>query len=111
MNTKENLGLPRWHSGIKNPPATAGDAGDMSLIPGSGRSPGVANGNPHKYSCLENSMDRGAWQATVRGGRKRVRRDRSHLGQTIHGEMISTVKIINTSIISHRYHCVCGKNT
>ena len=63
--SRESLGLPRWHSGKKNPPATAGDAGDLSLIPGSGRSPGVANGNPHKYSCLENSMDRGAWQATV----------------------------------------------
>ena len=39
----------------------------MSLIPGSGRSPGVGNGNPHEYSCLENSMDRGAWWATVHG--------------------------------------------
>ena len=43
----------------KNMPANAGDAG---LIPGSGRSPGEANGNPLQYSCLENPMDRGAWQ-------------------------------------------------
>ena len=39
----------------------------MGLIPGSGRSPGEGNGNPPQYSCLENSMDRGAWWATVRG--------------------------------------------
>ena len=49
----------------KNLPANAGDARDMSSIPGSGRSPGGGNGNPLRYSCLENSMDRGAWQATV----------------------------------------------
>ena len=47
---------------VKNRPATAGD---MGLIPGSGRSPGGGNGNPLQSSCLENSMDRGAWQATV----------------------------------------------
>ena len=38
-----------------------------TLIPGSGRCPGEGNGNPLQYSCLENPMDRGAWQATVRG--------------------------------------------
>ena len=43
------------------------NAGDLSLIPGSGRSPGEGNGNPLQYSCLENSMDRGAWQATALG--------------------------------------------
>ena len=41
--------------------------GDASLIPGSGRFPGVGNGNQLQYSCLENPMDRRAWQATVRG--------------------------------------------
>ena len=49
---------------VKHPPASAGDPGS---IPGSGRSPGEGNGNPLQYSCLENSMDRGAWQATVHG--------------------------------------------
>ena len=49
----------------KNPPANAGDSGDMSLIPRLGRSPGGGNDNPLQYSCLENRMDRGAWQATV----------------------------------------------
>ena len=41
--------------------------GDLGLIPGLGRSPGERNGNPFQYSCLENSMDRGAWRATVHG--------------------------------------------
>ena len=42
---------------VKNPPTNAGDKGDMGLIPGSGISPGVGNGNPLQYSCLENSTD------------------------------------------------------
>ena len=42
-------------------------AGDLGSIPGLGRSPGAEHGNPLQYSCLENSMDRGAWQATVQG--------------------------------------------
>ena len=46
-------------------PANVGDARDTGSIPGSGRSPGEENGNPLPYSCLENSMDREAWQATV----------------------------------------------
>ena len=50
---------------VKNPPANSGDARDEGSIPGSGRSPGVGNGNPLQYSCLENSMDRGAWQPAV----------------------------------------------
>ena len=46
------------------------NAGDTDSIPGSGRSPGVGNGNPLQYSCLENSMERGAWRASVLRGRK-----------------------------------------
>ena len=49
---------------VKNPPTNAGDAGSIS---GLGSSPGEGNGNPLQYCCLENSMDRGAWQATVHG--------------------------------------------
>ena len=45
---------------VKNLPANTGDAGDMDLILGLGRSPGVGNGNSLQYSCLENFMDRGA---------------------------------------------------
>ena len=52
---------------IKNLPAYAGDAREVGLIPGLGRFPGVGNGNPLQYSCLGNSMDRGAWRATVHG--------------------------------------------
>ena len=44
-----------------------GDTEDMGSIPLSGRSPGGGDGNPLQYSCLENPMDRGAWQATVHG--------------------------------------------
>ena len=50
---------------VKNLPAKAGDTRDMGLIPGSGRFPGEGNGSPLQYSCLENSMDRGAWLVTV----------------------------------------------
>ena len=50
---------------VKNPPANAGDIRDLSLIPGSGGSPGGGHGNPLQYSCLENPMGRGAWWATV----------------------------------------------
>ena len=57
------LGFP--HSSIgKN---SSCNAGDLGLIPGSGRSSGEGNGNPLQYSCLENPMDKGAWQATVHG--------------------------------------------
>ena len=54
----------RWYSD-KESAASAEDARDTDLIPGSGRSPGIGNGNPLQCSCLENSMDRGGWRATV----------------------------------------------
>ena len=46
---------------VKNPPANAGDAREVDLIPGLGRSPGGEHGKSFQYSCLENPMDRGAW--------------------------------------------------
>ena len=49
---------------VNSPPANAGDA---DSIPGSGRFPELGNGNPLQYSCLETSIDRGAWRATVHG--------------------------------------------
>ena len=52
---------------VKNPPANAGDSGDMGLIPGLGISPGEGNGNPLQYSCWENPMDREAWLALDQG--------------------------------------------
>ena len=70
---------------------SACNAGDLGSIPGSGRSSGEGNGNPHQYSCLENPMDRGAWQATVYGGAKSqirlsdytIKWERSHIYLTI----------------------------
>ena len=55
------LGFPAGSDGKES----ACNAGDQDLIPGSGRSPGKGNGNPLQHSCLENSMDRGDWQAIV----------------------------------------------
>ena len=62
------MGFPGG-SVVKNPPANAGDTGSILE---SGRSPGEGNGNPLQYSCLENSMDRGTWWATVHGVTKEV---------------------------------------
>ena len=56
-------GLPRWLSGKKS----ASQAGDAGSIPGLGRSPGEGNGNPLQCSCLENLIDRGAWQVPFCG--------------------------------------------
>ena len=53
--------------GGSNGKESAWSAGDLGLIPGLGRSPGEGNGNPLQYSCLENPVDGGAWQATVHG--------------------------------------------
>ena len=55
---------------VKKPPVNAGDFRDAGLIPGLERSTEVGNGNPLQYFCLENSMDRGAWQAVVHGAAK-----------------------------------------
>ena len=55
---------------VKNLPANTGGTKDAGLITESGRSPGVGNGNPLQYSCLENSKDRGVWWATVREAAK-----------------------------------------
>ena len=65
------LALP-WSSVGKE---SACNAGDLGLIPGSGRGPEEGNGDPLQYSCLENPMDRGAWQTTVH----RVTRDGHNL--------------------------------
>ena len=56
---------------VKNPPADAGDLRDLGSIPGSGRSPEGGHGNPLQYSCLENPMDRGGWQAEIQSCRVR----------------------------------------
>ena len=58
--------------------ASAYNVGDLGLIPGSGRSSGKDNGNPLQYSCLENPMDGGAWQAIVRGRKESARTEQLH---------------------------------
>ena len=65
------MGFPGG-SVVKNLPA---NVGDTASIPPSGTSPGKGNGSPLQSSCLGNPMDRGAWQAAVHGGHKRVRHD------------------------------------
>ena len=64
MKQKSVLGFPGGTSS-EDLLANARDIRDMGSVPGSGRCPGGGNGNPLQYSCLENSMDRGAWWATV----------------------------------------------
>ena len=59
---------------VKNPLTSAGDRRDGGSVPGLGRSPGVGNGNPLQYSCLENSMDREAWWAIIFGVEKELDR-------------------------------------
>ena len=73
---------------VKNPPANAGDAGS---IPGSGRSPGVGNGNP--LHCLENPLDRGTWQVTVRGVAKSQTQPSMHVPTDKHGYPLKYLKI------------------
>ena len=68
------------------PTANAGDIRDVSLIPVLGRSPGEGNGNPLQYFCLENSMDRGGWQAAVHGvthSWTRLKRLSTHICTTV----------------------------
>ena len=65
------MGFPGGSDGRES----ACNSGDPDLIPGLGRSSGKGNGNPLQYSCLENSMDREAWWATVQEGLQRVRHD------------------------------------
>ena len=72
---------------VKNPPANAEDAGS---IPGSGRSPGKGNSNPLQCSCLGNPMDRGAWQAPVRG-----------VARVWHNLAIKTTTILCACVLSH----------
>ena len=72
MNSEKWLNISSFQcfpggSVVKNPPANADDPRDMGSVPKSGGSPGEGHGNPLQYSCLENSMDRRAWRATVHG--------------------------------------------
>ena len=66
ITTYNKTPIIQWLIG-KESVCNVGEAGDAGSTPGSGRSSGIGNGNPVQYSCLENSMDRGAWQAAVPG--------------------------------------------
>ena len=81
--------LPSWCSG-KESTCQCGDTENTVSLPGSGRSPGAGNGNPLQNSCLENSVDRGAWQATVHGVTKEL----------------DTTEHTHTHCISHIWICV-----
>ena len=74
------------------------DIRDASSIPGLGRYPGVGNVNPLQYSCLENSMDRGAWQATVRHNlaTKQQLYTYIHIYLSLVGQKSKEIKIMNT---------------
>ena len=67
---KENAWEQRGFPGGSDRKESARNVGDPTTIPGPGRSPGEGNGNPFQYSCLENSMDRDTWRATVHGVEK-----------------------------------------
>jgi len=73
QSSSPNYWLQMFPSGsvIKTLPANVRDAGDQGLTPGSGRSTRAGNDNPLQYSCLENPMDKGAWQATAPASQKR----------------------------------------
>ena len=75
---------------VKNPPVSAGDTGAMGSVPGSERSPGGRNGHPLQYSCLENSMGRRAWQATVH----EVTKSRTHLSAHACTQIVLEVKTV-----------------
>ena len=83
MQSNLLLGFPGG-AVVKNPPANAGDARDVGLIFGSGRSLEEEVGNPLWYSCWENSMDRGAWLATVLGVTKKQLNDWAHTQMFYH---------------------------
>ena len=75
---------------VKNPPANAADPDDTGSNPGLATFPGGGNGNPVQYSCLENSMDRGAWHTTVHG----VAKSRTQLSS-----QISVIKNYDTVLV------------
>ena len=84
---------------VKNLPTNAGGIRGTGSIPGSGRSPGEENGNPLQYSCLENPVDRGAWQAAVHGVTKSWTQLKqltlTHTHTHTHTQMVFRVKLLD----------------
>ena len=83
---------------VNNPPANAVGTRDVGLICGLGRHPGEGNGNPLQYSCLENSMDRGAWWATVHG----VTKSQTQLSDWAQPHMLNYFKKGKNTTETHR---------
>ena len=84
---------------VKNRPAKVGDKRDTGSIPGLARSPGEGNGNPLQHSCLENSMDRGAWQATVHGVKKSQTQLNTHASISTYIHIFATFCFVHSSLI------------
>ena len=91
------VGFP--HSSVGK--ESACNAGDPSLIPGSGRSPGEGNGNPLQYSCLENPVDGGAWWAAVHGVAK-SRTQLSNFPFTFHFHALEKEMATHSSVLAWR---------
>ena len=83
---------------VKNPPASAEEIRDTGSIPGSRKPPGLGNGNPLQYSCLENPINRGAWQATVH----RITKSRTWLSNW-EGKPTADSKVIGSMERLHRH--------
>ena len=109
--SKTQQGLPEWHSGKEKSVCQAGDTRDTVSIPGSGRSCGVGNGNPLQYSCLKNSTDRGARQATVHGVAESATTEWTHkMQQNIHisaATNTDTKVQINLETLIKQNHRLC----
>ena len=100
MHTGINVGLYiqsyicKWASQVvlvvKNLPVNEGDARDTGSIPGSGRYPGEGKGSPLQHFCLENSMERGAWWATVSGVSRSWTRQSEHVSVNMHTHSFAT---------------------
>ena len=95
--TSEGLVFIEGGTVVKNLPTNAGDTRELGLIAGSGRSPGVGNGNPLQYSCLENPTDRGTWWAKAH----EVAKSQTQLSTLAHKQSPEWSKFAKT----RRGHC------
>ena len=93
---------------VKNPPANAGDIRDMGSIPGSGKTPGGGHGNPLQYSCLENPMDRGTWQAIVYRVAKSWKRLSMHSCWLVY--ISFCIKLLSSAFFSKGMICIGSFN-
>ena len=96
------LEMAQW---VNNLPANAGDTGDVGSVTGLGRAPGEGNGNPLHYSCPGNTIDRGAWWATVHGILKSRTQTGTHTSikwNVIWTQLPSQFQYLDIIIIIHR---------